>query len=236
MKKYFLLIILFFGNYTIYAQKLALDTIWVKRYGWAYKDEIAGTDLILQFIYPNGKDSVAQRIREDITKKFFKSNEILPLDESCKALLENSFENMWIGMPIKTYLYRYSAVKSVNNKALNYIIYHEQIVGCGNGTRSYSYCYSLLTGNRITIDSLFSKSAQSKVIGLLETRKDDQGKQRMIDLPMHLKNFILLPKGLIFIYNPYEISCGSEGEFRYTVKFSEIKYLLKPQAIGYFFE
>ena len=234
MKKYALLILLFFGQYAIYAQKIALDTISVKRYGWVYKDGMAGTDLMLQFIYPKGKDSIAQHIRKDITKKFFKSDEILPLDESCKVLLENSFGDMWNGMPILTYLYRYSAVKTVNNKILNYIIYHDQIVGCGNGTRSYSYCYSLLTGDRMTIDSLFSKSAQSKVIRLLETRKDDQGKQRMIDLPMHLNNFILLPKGLIFIFNQYEISCGADGEFRYTVKFSEIKNFLKPQAIGYF--
>ena len=75
MKKCALLILLFFGQYAIYAQKIALDTIWVKRYGWAYKDGMAGTDLILQFIYPNGKDSIAQHLQEDITKKFFKSNE-----------------------------------------------------------------------------------------------------------------------------------------------------------------
>jgi hypothetical protein len=235
MKKYALLILLFFEQYAIYAQKIALDTISVKRYGWVYKDGMAGTDLMLQFIYPNGKDSIAQHIRKDITKKFFKSDEILPLDESCKVLLENSFGDMWIGMPILTYLYRYSAVKTVNNKILNYIIYHDQIVGCGDGTRSYSYCYSLLTGNRITIDSLFSESAQSKVIELLKTRIDDQGK-RSIEPIRHLNNFILLSKGLIFIFNPYEIGCGADGEFRYTVKFSEIKQFLKPQAIDYFFE
>ncbi|MBS5475199.1 MULTISPECIES: RsiV family protein [Bacteroidales] len=235
MKKYTVLILLFFGQYAIYAQKIALDTIWVKRYGWAYKDGMAGTDLMLQFVYPNGTDSIAQHIREDITKKFFETNAISPLDESCKVLLENSFGNMWIGLRIKTYLYRYSAVKIVNNKTLDYIIYHNQIVGCGDGTRSYSYCYSLLTGNRITIDSLFSKPAQSKLIGLLETRKDDKGKQRYEPIK-HLNNLILLPKGLIFIFNPYEIGFGVDGEFRYTVKFSEIRQFLKPQAIGYFFE
>lgn len=242
MKKYILLIILFFGQYTIYAQKIALDTIWVKRYGWVYKDGIAGTDLMLQFIYPNGEDHIAQYIREDITKLFFLSNEVVSSDESCKVLLESVFGDMWIGMPITTYLYRYSAVKIVNNKTLDYIIYHDQIVGAGDGTRSYSYCYSLLTENRITIDSLFCKSAQSKVIKLLQSRNDDYyetgskvSRGQSGDIK-HLDNFILLPKGLIFIYNPYEIGCGAEGEFRYTVKFSEIKHFLKPQAIGYFFE
>ena len=242
MKKYTLLILLFFGQYAIYAQKIALDTIWVKRYGWAYKDGMTGTDLMLQFVYPNGTDSIAQHIREDITKKFFETNTISPLDESCKVLLENSFGNMWIGLRIKTYLYRYSAVKIVNNKTLDYIIYHNQIVGCGDGTRSYSYCYSLLTGNRITIDSLFCQSAQSKVIKLLQSRHDDYYEKRSEeDRKMHrdikhLDNFILLPKGLMFIYNPYEIGVGYEGGFRYTVKFSEIRQFLKPQAIGYFFE
>lgn len=72
MKKYTLLILLFFGQYAIYAQKIALDTIWVKRYGWAYKDGMTGTDLMLQFVYPNGTDSIAQHIREDITKKFLR--------------------------------------------------------------------------------------------------------------------------------------------------------------------
>ena len=110
------------------------------------------------------------------------------------------------------------------------------MVGCGDGRRFYSYCYSLSTGRQITIDSLFSQSAQSEIIELLKTRKDDSGKEELMKPIWHLKNFILLPKGLIFIYNPYEIGCGADGEFRYTVKFSEIKHLLKPQAIGYFFE
>lgn len=82
---------------------------------------------------------------------------------------------------------------------------------------------------------MFSKPAQSKLIGLLETRKDDKGKQRYEPIK-HLNNLILLPKGLIFIFNPYEIGFGVDGEFRYTVKFSEIRQFLKPQAIGYFFE
>ncbi|WP_416989515.1 DUF3298 domain-containing protein [Alistipes dispar] len=236
MKKYALLIILLFGQYTIYAQIMALDTIWVKRYGWVYQE---GTnDLILQFIYPNGEDRVSQYIREDITKKFFKTNSVLSLDESCEELLKNSF-NYLVG---ETYLHRYSAIKFVNNKVLDFIISHDRSVGCGDGTRSYSYCYSLFTGNRITIDSLFCKSTQSTVIKLLQSRYDDYYEKRSEeDRKMHrhiehLNNFILLPKGLMFIYNPYEIGFGYESGFRYTVKFSEIKYLLKPQAIGYFFE
>ena len=89
---------------------------------------------------------------------------------------------------------------------------------------------------------MFCKSTQSTVIKLLQSRYDDYYEKRSEeDRKMHrhiehLNNFILLPKGLMFIYNPYEIGFGYESGFRYTVKFSEIKYLLKPQAIGYFFE
>ena len=78
-------------------KKLALDTTWVKHYCWAYKEDIVGTDFVLQFIHPSGKDRIAQRIREDVTKKFFEFNKILPLDELCMILVKKSFRNVWDG-------------------------------------------------------------------------------------------------------------------------------------------
>lgn len=242
MKKYVILIILLWGQLSVYAQKIALDTIWIKdtyRHSQDVDDPsnhyYGGTELSLQFIHPKGDDSVAQRIREDITKRFFKTSEVLPLEESCQELLENSLHDGWFGMQA-TFLNQYSAVKIVNKKALNYMIYQECVLGCAHSTDSFdSYCYSLSTGNRITIDSLFSKSAQSKVIELLETREDDQGKRCGKHIE-HLNHFIVLPKGLIFLYHKYQLGCGADGEYRYTVKYTEIKHLLKPQAVRYFHE
>jgi len=238
--KYFILPILtlFMGLCNANAQSIALDTTWVKRYGWVYKGG-ATNDLRLQFIYPKGEDSITQTIREDITKKFFETESVLPLEESCEQLLRYGLGNRLFeeGSTEKTYLHRYSAVKIINNKILDYIISHDISVGCGTGATTHCYCYDLSTGKQINIDDLFSKSAQSQIINMLQSRYDDYSESRQTNMHRvieHLDNFILLPRGLIFVYNPYEIGAGYESEFRYTVKHSEIAHLLKPEAFRYF--
>lgn len=246
MKKYTLLIILLLGQLAIHAQEIELDTIWIKRYDWKYKNGVTH-GLVLQFIYPTSEDSIIKTIREDITQKFFETDSILPFEEAQRHFKQIIYDDI-VGESPDIYSYRaydekYSAVKISNDKVFNYIIRYDGSHGGVHGwSMFYYYCYDLLSGEEITISTLFSKEAQKKIIDMLISRPDDYqylrndkfGEvKRNIE---SLDNFLLLPQGIQFTYNTSEIGCTADGSFRYTVKYSEIKHLIKSSAQKYFYK
>ncbi|MDE5945573.1 MAG: RsiV family protein [Rikenella sp.] len=48
------------------------------------------------------------------------------------------------------------------------------------------------------------------------------------------ENFILLPKGILFVYKPYEIASYAMGTIGVPLSYEKIKHLLTPSAHAYF--
>lgn len=255
-----LALLLVMAQYEICAQNISLDTIDIRREERPFLDETNIPDygypredwesiheempwmvlrVNLHFLCPNGVDIVSKRIRDDVTKIFFRAKSIQPLYELCEDLVRNTSLR---AMPNEYWFSKSASIIIVNDKVLNYIIDHEIGVGAGDGRRIYYYCYNLQTGNRITADDLFSEAAQLQVIEILKSRRDDDYERRDEggrDWPRdirHIDNFMMLPQELVFAYQPYEIGFGCDGGFKYTLKYSDFKHLLKTEALKYFQE
>lgn len=254
-----LALLLILIQYELCAQNISMDTIDIRRaegpfmgdykscdYGYSYEEWLSVHEempwlqlrLSLHFLSPNGADVVSRHIREDVTKLFFRTRSVLPLYESCRELVRNSDLHL---MPNEYWLNRSASAIIVNDRVLNYTINEEQGVGAGDGRTIYYYSYDLHTGKRITADDLFGK-AQSEVVDMLKSRhdddyerRDDGGREWPKDI-RHISNFMILPQEIVFVYQPYEIGFGCDGGFRYTLKYSEFKHLLKAESRCYFNE
>ena len=44
-------------------------------------------------------------------------------------------------------------------------------------------------------------------------------------------NFCITPKGILFLYNPYEIAAYAYGEIELFIPFSEIKSVVNPKFL-----
>lgn len=181
-----------------------------------------------------------------MTQKFFETDAVMSLDDAQKHYVRN-IDNDLKGESQFIYNNYYdiknSSVRIINNKVLDFIVDDNGYHGGAHGWHNPSYyCYDLAIGAQITIDTLFNKGSQAKLISMLKARPDDYDDERDYKFKdvnkerniTHLDNFILLPKGIIFVYTEYEIGMYAEGQFKYTVKYSEIKHLLKPSAQQYF--
>jgi len=218
---------------------IRLDTVTVKKYGLTFKNGVVH-DIEYQFIYPLAQDSIMQRIQDDMTQKFFKTTSIMPLEKVQSAYLHGIYkactddsDDAISPQDNPTYTLRWSAIRMINNKIIELIIQENGYWGGAHGWSDINYyCYDIATGRQITLSSLFSKSNQAVMLGHL--RRDDDDREKS---PNELtNNFLLLPKGVQFLYNEYEMGCYADGIFSYTVKYSEINHLLKPSALQYFYK
>lgn len=94
-------------------------------------------------------------------------------------------------------------------------------------------CYDLQTGHKITLQDLFSNANKDKILTMIKHEligKYYQEKTYLTD------NFLLLRKGIRFVYNPYQIASYGDGHIVITLPLSKIQHLLKPCALTYFEE
>ncbi|MCL2858719.1 MAG: RsiV family protein [Streptococcaceae bacterium] len=237
------------NNPNVYSQKkveIRLDTITVKKYGLTFKTGVVH-NIEYEFIYPMAKNSIMQRIQDDMVQKFFETTSIIPIEKAqlnylhsiYKAITDGDVfpqsEEFWCSADEPTYNIRWSAVRVINNKIIELIIQEKGYWGGVHGwTDENYYCYDIATGEQITLNDLFNKSNQEIMFHHLRDTKDDYGRNMY---PEELtNNFLLLPKGILFLYNEYDAGCYADGIVCYTVKYSEIKHLLKPSALQYFYK
>jgi len=128
-----------------------------------------------------------------------------------------------------------------NYIALQYI--NSDYSGGAHPNTSFSYLnYNPKTNTALTLDSLIEKNQHGKLVSIAEVifRKDEKltpteplsGKyffhDDKFDLP---ENFYVNDKGLVFLYNPYEIKPYSEGITKLVIPFSALKGIAKPNTI-----
>lgn len=227
-----------------YAQNspvISFDTLTVKKYGQVFKNGFI-LDCVYQFIYPTNDTPAIKRIREQMTQFFFNIESSMPLEQAQRHYEKKMFED---DKKVSEYDYQpypyqditYSGIKISNNKVLSFFIQQHYESG---GPHPFDYsrcqCYDLRTGNRITLQDLFY---------IIET--DDKWDNELLclinaqlyteyDFGAHFipQSFALLPQGIMFIYDLYEIGSYANGVQRVTLPLSKIRHLLKPTALTYF--
>ncbi|RZK42565.1 MAG: DUF3298 domain-containing protein [Pedobacter sp.] len=120
---------------------------------------------------------------------------------------------------------------------------HSDYAGGAHGNTSVSFLnYNPRTNTIITLDSLIQKGKMQELTKLAETifRKDEklsaneslEGKYFFGNGKFALaQSFHVNDKGLVFLYNPYEIKAYVEGYTELVIPYSALKHLAKPNSI-----
>lgn len=120
---------------------------------------------------------------------------------------------------------------------------HSDYVGGAHGNSNISYInYNPKTNTQITLDSLIDKSNRAKLLSIAEGifRKNEKlsptetlsGKYFFLDDKFSLsENYYVSDKGLVFLYNPYEIKAYAFGTTELVIPFAAIKEIAKPNTV-----
>lgn len=131
--------------------------------------------------------------------------------------------------------------QSQNYLALKYI--HADYAGGAHGNTSISYInYNPKTNQPITLNSLIDTKHKTDLLRIAESifRKNEKltPVQALTDLYFFDKgifslseNFYVGNKGLVFLYNPYEIKAYAAGTTELLIPFADLKDLAKPNTI-----
>lgn len=222
-----------------YAQNnpvISFDTITVKKYGLTFRNG-AVFDFTYQFIFPSDSAFPVKRIKEQLIQEFFQTDSIMSLEQAQKQYEKSMLAN--VPEPILGVSYRFlekvSAIKINHNKVLAFISNENNFFGGAHGAPWVSCsCYDLQLGNRIFLNDLFNDNAKIQILPLINEKLGakvlDKNRLEWID------NFILLPKGIVFIFNRGAVDCNAAGTIKVILPLSKIRHLLKPTALTYFME
>lgn len=131
--------------------------------------------------------------------------------------------------------------QSDNYLALKYI--HSDYSGGAHGNTTISYLnYNPKTNKEITLDSLIQPGKMQTLVNTAEHifRKNEklspteslEGKYFFDKGKFSLaKSFYVSDKGLVFLYNPYEIKAYAEGYTELIIPFTTVKNIAKPNTI-----
>lgn len=211
---------------------LALDTLTVKKYGLKFKNGVI-LDFAYSFIYPTENTPEINRIRDLMIQDFFSTNSTLTLPEAIKRYEKTTFAERQSQLPNNSHQHsqQYSAVKVMNNRVLIHMMQGFYDWGGVHGVEPFSVGnYDLCKGEKITLTMLFAENTESELSELIKNELDDYPYNN------HLitENFILLPKGILFVYKPYDIASYAMGTIGVPLSYKKIKHLLTPSAHAYF--
>lgn len=127
------------------------------------------------------------------------------------------------------------------NSVLSVELAFYSYTGGAHGAHYAQYVnYNLQTGKPITLNSDFEPHAAKALTSLLlDKAKKSFGVTSFADIGFLIKeeefvptdNIKIMPNGISFHYNPYEIASYAMGHIELYVPFSEIKTMLKPNSI-----
>ena len=256
MKNYTLILLLFAllvsGEY-VYAQPSSdIDTekVVVKRYGLTYTARML--DFVYEFVYPLGDSPAITKIREQILVDYFSAEptyatppqELLTGDFSEQlTAIQEWYENDVIkGFAgeiapmdewgqVKSHDFRTSTIRNNHNKVLVYCIASSYSNGIAH-PRYYNTClnYDLRSGNQIALADLFDEANIKRLDAIVNEVLKSQDNYTVGTI----ENFIMLSKGIQFVYDEYIAGPYSAGTVRATIPLSKFRHLLKDSALTYF--
>lgn len=238
----FACLFLFLSGYPQAKDDFAYNSVTVKRY------DHPSLDIMYEFVYPEEDSLALHHIKEQLLVDFFGRGTAtwLQTSESFEARLQ-AMQNYRMSQLLhhhcaplrslsgeidKAYNFKTSALRLNNGKVVVFCMDEREYIGGGCHPLQYCTCtnYDLYSGKRISLLDLFQNLRH---IDAIVNERLEQGGHYLIGVT---ENFLLLPKGIQFIYNQYEADCYAEGTVRITVPLSEFRGLLKPSAMTYFEE
>jgi hypothetical protein len=88
----------------------------------------------------------------------------------------------------------------------------------------------LHTGDKISLQNLFDETNIKRLDAIVNEELKSQENYTVGTI----ENFIMLPKGIQFVYNEYIAGPYSAGTVRATIPLSKFRHLLKDSALTYF--
>lgn len=252
MKNYtliLLLISLIFLETTTYSQTsptFETNRITVKRYGLALPER--SLDFMYEFVYPTSDALALPKIREQMLEAFFGWG--LPKDKlkgnfnDQLRIVQTWYEDKVIknytdaiprpdGWPgeLCSYNFKTSAIRNVHNKILVFCIDAQYAYGIAHGRHDCTCVnFDLHTGERISLQNLFYEANIKRLDAIVNEVLKSQDNYTVGTI----ENFIMLPKGIQFVYNEYIAGPYSAGTVRATIPLSKFRHLLKDSARTYF--
>ena len=257
MKNYTLILlqafILLVNGENVHAQPssdIDIEKVVVKRYGLTYATRML--DFAYEFVYPLGDYPTLTKIREQILVDYFSAEptyatppqELLTGDFSERlTTIQKWYENDVIkGLAgeiapmeewgqVKSYDFRTSTIRNNHNKVLVYCIASSYSNGIAH-PRYYSTCinYDLHTGDKISLQNLFDEANIKRLDAIVNEVLKSQDNYTVGTI----ENFIMLPKGIQFVYDEYIAGPYSAGTVRATIPLSKFRHLLKDSVLTYF--
>ncbi|TKC06762.1 DUF3298 and DUF4163 domain-containing protein [Pedobacter polaris] len=166
---------------------------------------------------------------QDITNSFIKGY------DSFFAENKDTYQSWFLIIEIKV------LKQTANYIALQYI--HADYAGGAHGNTNISYLnYNPKTNQAVTLDSLIDVSQISKLLNIAEAifRKNEKltPTEPLVEKYFFEKGIFSLPesfyvsdKGLVFLYNPYEIKPYAAGTTELIIPFDAVKSIAKPNTI-----
>lgn len=224
-----------------YAQNnpvISFDTLIVEKYGQTFKNGVI-LDFSYQFVYPTNDVPEIKRIREQMIQSFFGVESPMSLEQAQQHYEGTIFHQEYASQQPDAaishqYYSEYSGITINYDKVL--VFYTKSYVFWGgmHGLEPCQYtCYDLQTGCKITLQDLFSNANKDEILTMIKHELMGKYYQEKAYLT---ENFLLLPKGIRFVYNPYQIASYGDGHIVVTLPLSKIRHLLKARALTYFEE
>ena len=252
MKNYtliLLLISLIFLETTTYSQTsptFETNRITVKRYGLALPGR--SLDFMYEFVYPTSDALALPKIREQMLEAFFgwglpkdklngNFNDQLRIVQTWyeDKVIKNYTDEIprpdgWTG-ELCSYNFKTSAIRNVHNKILVFCIDAQYAYGIAHGRHDCTCVnFDLHTGDKISLQNLFDEANIKRLDAIVNEVLKSQDNYTVGTI----ENFIMLPKGIQFVYNEYIAGPYSAGVIRITVPLSKFRHLLKDSALTYF--
>ena len=226
------------------------EKVVVKRYGLTYPARIL--DFVYEFVYPLGDFPAITKIREQILVDYFSAaptyatppKELLigGFSEQLAAIQEWYEDDVIKGFAgdiapmeewgqVISHDFRTSTIRNNHNKVLVYCIASSYSNGIAH-PRYYNTCvnYDLQSGNQIVLADLFDEANIKRLDAIVNEELKSQENYTVGTI----ENFIMLPKGIQFVYNEYIAGPYSAGTVRATIPLSKFRHLLKDSALTYF--
>ena len=254
MRNYALILLLISSAFSMFAaysqtpQTFETNRVTVKRYGLALPGR--SLDFMYEFVYPTSDVFALPKIREQMLEIFFGRN--LPNDKlngnfnDQLRIVQTWYEDKVIrnytdeiprpdGWPgeLCSYNFKTSAIRNIHNKIMVFCIDAQYANGIAHGRHGCTCVhFDLHTGERIPLKNLFDEANIKRLDAIVNEVLKSQDNYTVGTK----ENFIMLPKGIQFVYNEYIAGPYSAGVIRITVPLSKFRHLLKDSALTYFEE
>lgn len=252
MRNYALILLLLSSAFSMFAaysqtpQTFETNRVTVKRYGLALPGR--SLDFMYEFVYPTSDALALPKIREQMLEAFFGWG--LPKDKlkgdfnDQLRIVQTWYEDKviknytdaiprpdrWPG-ELCSYNFKTSAIRNVHNKILVFCIDAQYAYGIAHGRHDCTCVnFDLHTGDKISLQNLFDEANIKKLDAIVNEVLKSQDNYTVGTI----ENFIMLPKGIQFVYDEYIAGPYSAGTVRATIPLSKFRHLLKDSALTYF--